>query len=533
MITITLVFALVFIGYAGSRWLKHALYDVISAELVHAGIFNVSIEGVSVRWLGVDVQSLLFDVEKAGYRHSISLSGISLQGSLASIQQRRIQHLGIDKLVVTVERIESQPTDKSVNVRQVPPPIPSDLFLLLPSSSVEIQKYSVQHTHNLWHMQSDSGVIIKQERLLTDFTFSYPELPEIKATLELNAKNHVILNVAPSLMKGGVSIHPALMKLEGSINGHYKQFTTSIVIEVDLKETIDHSAFVQEQIANLVGNDVFVTKGALYMTADMTVDVDNMSSVQGRGKLQLNDINVKGQGKSLSGLNGSLNVGIDGSALSFSSKDIVMNKVSSGVSLHTIESSFNGTFDVKKKAYQINVSTIDGRVMGGEMSLLPFTLTGPELTSDIEVQLTNIGLHQLLALQSNQDLSGEGKLSGFVQVSINPMSIEIYDGHFSSENGHIRYRRNSVADAVSASRSQQQLAFVYDAMEDFQYTSLETDVILKAPDNLFLGIALKGSNPNVKQGQKLNLNLNLEQNIGPLIQAASIDSALQNNLLKQ
>jgi hypothetical protein len=337
-----------------------------------------------------------------------------------------------------------------------------------------------------------------------------------------------------------------LVRLESQISGHYNQLTTSLAVDVDIKESIEHSAFVQEHIDRLVGKDVFVSKGALKMLADVTVNIEDLSditvenvnyvmgSVKGSGQLQLNDIDVVGQSKSVSGLGGVLKFDMDDSKLSFSTEDMVIENVSSGVNIHSIESIFNGVFDVKKQVYQLEVVSIDGYVLGGDMSMLPFSLTGPMLDSEFEMQLNNIDLGQLLELQLNQDLSGEGLLSGFIQVSINESVIEIQDGHFSGNNGHIRYRQSSVADAVTGSSGHQQLAFVFDAMEDFQYTSLETGVTLKTPDNLYLAIALKGSNPNVQQGQMLHLNLNLAQNIGPLMQqAASIDGALQGKRLKQ
>ena len=281
------------------------------------------------------------------------------------------------------------------------------------------------------------------------------------------------------------------------------------------------------------------------MSADVTVNIeellnttvetvnDVMAVVQGRGQLQLNDIDIVAQGRNVLGLKGMLDFNMDGSILSFATGGIVIEQVAVGINVDSIDSVLSGIFDFKKQTYHLNVGSIDGHVLGGELSLLPFSVTGPVLDGEFEMQFNNVELRQLLELQSNKDLSGEGQLSGFIEVSINESVIEVHDGHFGSSDGHIRYQRNSVADAVSGSGEQQQLTFVLDAMEDFQYTSLETGVILKAPDNLHLAIALKGSNPNVEQGQMLHLNLNLEQNIGPLIQAANIDSALQSDLLKQ
>jgi len=545
LITVTLVLALLLIGYLGFRWLKHTVYYAVDAELVESGIYNVRFEGVTLTWFGADIRSLRFDLEKAGQRQSVSLSDISIQSSLTSIKQRRILSLGVGELTVVVEKITPQISGESVGVEIANFPIPSDLFLLLPADSVEINQYKVRHIDDHWRVHSDQGVAITQGLLLTYFSFFYLELPEIKVKLQLNAKNKIVINLVPSLSNANPSIQPVLMRLESEISGHYKQLSTSLSIDVDIKESIDRSAFVQEHVDRLAGKDVLFSKGQLQMSANVTINIEELlqdikvdnvhniiSSVRGQGELQLNDINVLGQGKSFSGLNGVLNFDVDDSMLSFSTEDMVVKTVSAGVEIDSVDSVFSGFFDITELAYQVNVASVDGHVLGGSMSLLPFSVTGPILNSEFEMQFNNVELHKLLELQSNQDLSGEGQLSGFIQVSINESVIEIPDGHFGSKNGYIRYQRNSVVDAVSDSNGQQQLAFVLDAMEDFQYNSLETGVTLKAPDNLYLAIAMKGFNSNVKHGQMLHLNLNLEQNIGPLIQAANIDSALQDNLLK-
>ena len=100
---VTLVLVLLLVGYFGSLWLKHKVSDAIGTELAEAGIVNVSFEGVRLRWLGADVRSLRFDVEKNRQRQRFSLTGISIKSSLASIQQRRIQRLSAEELTVVLK----------------------------------------------------------------------------------------------------------------------------------------------------------------------------------------------------------------------------------------------------------------------------------------------------------------------------------------------------------------------------------------------------------------------------------------------
>ena len=174
LIMATFFCVLLVIGYFGSLWLKHKASDAVGTELAEAGIYNVSFEGVTLKWLGVDVQSVTFDVEKNSQRQRFSLTDISIQSSLASIQQRRIQSLSVDELIVVVEDVVPRVSDQSATLKVAALPIPSDLFLLLPADSVDIHQYTVRHTKDQWRVRSDQGVAITRDLLLTDFSFFYP-----------------------------------------------------------------------------------------------------------------------------------------------------------------------------------------------------------------------------------------------------------------------------------------------------------------------------------------------------------------------
>ena len=228
-----------------------------------------------------------------------------------------------------------------------------------------------------------------------------------------------------------------------------------------------------------------------------------------------------------------------GPRLKFMSDVRSLEKVTYGITLHSLESSFSGEGGLSDGSYNIALKSLNGNLLGGTLSLLPFSMTGPELNTEFEVQLNNIDLSEVLALQANEELTGKGELTGFLQVTVKESMVEINEGHMSSGTidskevaGSIQYKRNSGSDALAASDPTQQVGFLLKHMEDFHYTSLETGVALSAPDDLLLSVSLRGGNPDFEEGRAVHLNLNLEQNINPLIQALGIDRLLNNELLK-
>ena len=69
-----------------------------------------------------------------------------------------------------------------------------------------------------------------------------------------------------------------------------------------------------------------------------------------------------------------------------------------------------------------------------------------------------------------------------------------------------------------------------DLLEDFQYQALSSEVRLDREGQLWLGLALAGSNPSLFDGRSVNFNINLEQNLDPLLQSLRLSDKLVERL---
>jgi hypothetical protein len=138
-------------------------------------------------------------------------------------------------------------------------------------------------------------------------------------------------------------------------------------------------------------------------------------------------------------------------------------------------------------------------------------------------------LADIVALQQNQDIHAQGELEGELPISVAGGRIIIGKGYLRAtpSGGSIRYIANEASEAL-AERSEE-LGLALDLLNDFKYEILSSKVELDPQGNLLLGLSLTGKNPAYYEGRQIQFNINLEQNLDPLLQSLR----LSDNLVEQ
>src|SRR5690606_31947443 len=138
-------------------------------------------------------------------------------------------------------------------------------------------------------------------------------------------------------------------------------------------------------------------------------------------------------------------------------------------------------------------------------------------------------LSELVALQKNADIQASGTLVGELPVTLADGRVIIENGYLRAvpPGGSIRYLATDENRALANTNPELELAL--NLLDDFQYQLLSAKVQLDKAGTLLLGLSLEGSNPGQYQGQPVNFNINLEQNIDPLLQSLR----LSDNLVKR
>jgi hypothetical protein len=141
-------------------------------------------------------------------------------------------------------------------------------------------------------------------------------------------------------------------------------------------------------------------------------------------------------------------------------------------------------------------------------------------TSQFEMIANELSLDKILALEGDQ-IAGTGVLNGVIPVNVSNHQITVIDGHFASQSpgGVIRYKG---AAEAAVSLDQQGFGFAIGALDNFNYSVLNTGVNYAESGDLSLAIRLEGSNPKIENGRQIHYNLNISENIPALLRSLQL-----------
>ena len=171
---------------------------------------------------------------------------------------------------------------------------------------------------------------------------------------------------------------------------------------------------------------------------------------------------------------------------------------------------------------QFSAGMFGGRVFLPAARSWDFAAETNQLTLRAEQWL----LADMVALQQGQNIQAVGTLEGELPVTVTAGRIIIDNGYLRAlaPGGTIRYVADDAARALAASSPE--LGLAMDLLSDFQYQVLSSEVKLDKDGNLLLGLSLAGKNPGQYEGRPINFNINLEQNLDPLLQSLRLSDKL-------
>jgi len=179
-----------------------------------------------------------------------------------------------------------------------------------------------------------------------------------------------------------------------------------------------------------------------------------------------------------------------------------------------------GILDIKQ--LQINA-------MGGQIQLQPTQLDLALAQQDVVLKLQQIALTNLLQQHPTTDLTGSGLISGTVPLRINRTGVTVNNGAIAAESpgGELQYRP---AGAQNMAAGNAGMKVVLEALDDFHYSVLSSDVNYDTQGKLSLALKLQGSNPALENGRAINLNINLEEDLPALITSLQLSSKISDKI---
>ncbi|MEX0964887.1 MAG: YdbH domain-containing protein [Pseudohongiellaceae bacterium] len=200
-----------------------------------------------------------------------------------------------------------------------------------------------------------------------------------------------------------------------------------------------------------------------------------------------------------------------------------LGRIDIGLPLQNL--SWQYRFDTLTSAVQLNDFTTE--VLGGRLSIpaARYSLTGDR--QQIDVVLADIDVATLVGLADYPQLQADGLISGYLPFVLEGNKITIDRGLIGALNpgGSIRYTPESPAPSSNPS-----LRLVNEALANYQYQIMNTEVYYDEEGELLLNVQLQGRNPNMNDGQAINLNVNISDNIPSLLRSLQASRVITDEL---
>ncbi|MDP2128064.1 MAG: YdbH domain-containing protein [Pseudohongiella sp.] len=177
------------------------------------------------------------------------------------------------------------------------------------------------------------------------------------------------------------------------------------------------------------------------------------------------------------------------------------------------------------------LSSIRFDMFGGQAESDPFTVnlkqTDPlsEFGDRFELRLEGVDISQVLSLSAYNAVTATGLVGGTLPIRLQGLKPIIENGRLTARvpGGSIRY------DGGTESGNQS-LDLVYQALRHYRYETLSANVDYDDNGELNLAVQLQGVSPELNNGQRINLNLNISDNIPALLQSLQAAQGITDRL---
>lgn len=200
-----------------------------------------------------------------------------------------------------------------------------------------------------------------------------------------------------------------------------------------------------------------------------------------------------------------------------------LGRIDIGLPLENL--SWQYRFDTFSSELQIDDFTTD--LLGGKLSIPAARYNPARDRQQIDVVLADLRVDSLINLADYPGLAADGLISGYLPFIIEGDTISIEKGLIGAlkPGGSIRY-----TPANPEPSSNQALQLVNDALSNYQYQTMNTEVFYSEEGELLLNVQLRGSNPDMNNGQAINLNLNITDNIPSLLKSLQASRVITDEL---
>ena len=188
-------------------------------------------------------------------------------------------------------------------------------------------------------------------------------------------------------------------------------------------------------------------------------------------------------------------------------------------------------YEVDTSQTQLTIRDVEANLFGGRVHSTGLIFDWSAASNSVTIDVERIDISRMLALAAYDSIKATGFVSGTIPITLTGTKPSVGAGRLQVEapGGAIHYSPEGGMKTGNAS-----LDLVNQALSNYQYSLMETEVEYLPSGELELGVKLQGRNPDLNDGQRINLNLNISDNIPMLLRSLqsgrSIAEAVEREL---
>lgn len=403
------------------------------------------------------------------------------------------------------------------------------------SAVVEFSPPSLVLTDRLAYTGAEQALVLRDLRT---------DLSDVTLTLDYGAGGDWSEWVA---VQGKVKIdatrieHPLLVpqawSFQGSVNGRLADLRIQGVLvsgsgaKADLDIQLDAGAAVSISIDSTINGPkgvralaeaitvwpklLTVDQGSAEVSAQLRLRPEDGLRLEGH--LRLNGVSGVFNRTAFAGITGGLLASLEGDRMTAGLRELTVDQVNPGIAVNRVRLAADYTASVAEPGKgRLEVQEATARLLEGALRIPQGTYRLEHGLGQLPVEVKNLSLARLMEVYPAEGLEGSGLLSGRIPISLGDNGIQVAQGRLSAEapGGRLQLPADRLQGMLG---SNQATDLVVQALQNFHYSVLSSTVDYDETGKLTLGLRLEGKNPELRGGQPVILNVNLEDDIPALL----------------
>lgn len=276
-----------------------------------------------------------------------------------------------------------------------------------------------------------------------------------------------------------------------------------------------------------------LSRGKINASGNLIFDFEKFKLTKSKADVQFSDIAGVYDTLIFQGLSSQLKIITRENSVDISTDKLSVNHINKGFDFGPLLAAgkYKSTWE-KLMQGKLDLQSFSGSAMGGSLSTSAQQFDFSHATQKFTLELKEINLANLLKQYSSSELSGTGLLSGFVPIEINRAGISVAQGMVAAaEPGGLLQMNSTRANAMA--KNQPSMKLVVDALNNFHYTALASQINYDEKGKLLLSVKLEGRNPVLERGRPIHLNINVEEDVPAMLASIQLSSKVSDIVKKR